>query len=75
MNSVQSRMARAALQLGIRDLAKAAKVSSNTISRLESGEELRERTADDIRRAYEEKGARFIEDDEWVGVAIKRERL
>lgn len=72
MNSVQSRMARAALQLGIRDLAKAAKVSSNTISRLESGEELRERTADDVRRAFEVKGVRFIEDDEWVGVAIKR---
>ena len=75
MKAIQSRMARAALQIGMREAAIAAKVSTNTLIRLEGGEELRERTADDIRRAYEEKGVRFIEDDEWLGVAIRRDRL
>lgn len=75
MKPAQSRMARAAIDMGVREAASAAKVSTQTITRFEKGEELRERTADDIRRAYEEKGVRFIEDDEWLGVAIKRERL
>lgn len=71
MKPVQSRMARAALQLGIRDLAQAAKVSTNTISRLENGEDLRERTIEDIRRAYEAAGARFIEDGDWIGTMVR----
>lgn len=71
MRPVQSRMARAALQIGVRDVAEAAKVSTQTITRMEKGEGLRERTVDDIQRAYEAAGARFIEDGEWVGVMVK----
>jgi transcriptional regulator with XRE-family HTH domain len=71
MKPVQSRMARAALRIGVREIADAAKVSTQTITRLEKGEEMRERTVDDIRRAYEAAGARFTEDGEWVGTSVR----
>src|SRR4051794_33742488 len=53
MNEAQCRMARAALQIGIRDIAKMAKVAPGTISRLEAGEELKPRTVEAIRHAFE----------------------
>ena len=63
LEPVQSRMARAALGWGVRDLAAAAKVAVETVSRLERGEQLRERTVDDIRRALEQAGVEFIEEN------------
>ncbi len=60
MLAVQCRMARVALGLGVRDLAKLAKVSPDTVARLERGEELRERTIDAIQRALEGAGVEFI---------------
>jgi transcriptional regulator with XRE-family HTH domain len=60
---VQSRMARAALGLGVRDLASAAKVSIDTVARFERGDELKERTIDALRRALEEAGVEFIEEN------------
>jgi transcriptional regulator with XRE-family HTH domain len=60
ISSVQSKMARAALGWGIRDLAHVAKVSSDTISRLERGEELKERTLNDIRLSFERAGVEFL---------------
>ena len=59
MTPVQSRMARAALQLGIRDVAKLAKVAPSTISRLEAGETLQPRTVESIRHALEKAGVEF----------------
>jgi creatinine amidohydrolase/Fe(II)-dependent formamide hydrolase-like protein len=56
----QSRMARAALEWGIRDLAKAALVSHDTVVRFERGEELKDRTVDAIREAFERNGVEFI---------------
>jgi DNA-binding XRE family transcriptional regulator len=53
MNEAQSRMARAVLKIGVRDLAKIAKVSTDTIVRLERGEDLKERTVDAVRAALE----------------------
>jgi len=47
----------------VRDLAKAAGVSSNTVSRLERGEELGPRTIKAIREALEAAGAVFIDED------------
>lgn len=73
MHPVQSRMARTALKLGVREVAEAAKVSTSTIFRLETGEELKERTVIDIQRVYEDAGARFVTDKEWVGVMVKDE--
>jgi len=54
-------MARAALELGVRELAEAAKVSTNTITRFERGEELKERTVEAIRAALESAGVLFID--------------
>jgi transcriptional regulator with XRE-family HTH domain len=56
---VQCRMARAALGLGVRDLAAAAKVASDTVARFERGDELKERTVDALRRALEDAGVEF----------------
>ena len=60
LSAAQCRMARAGLELGVRDLAKAAAVSTNTISRLEGGEALQPRTLAAIRTALEAAGVEFI---------------
>lgn len=71
----QCRMARAAVEIGIRDLAADAKVSPNTISRLERGEALYPRTLDAVRSALEARGVVFLGDGEvadgGVGVRLK----
>ena len=54
-------MARAATGLGVRELADVAKVSADTIVRLEKGEALKPRTVDAIRSALEAAGVEFIE--------------
>jgi transcriptional regulator with XRE-family HTH domain len=46
LQPIQCRMARAALGMGVRELAAAAKVSADTVARFERGEELKERTID-----------------------------
>ena len=74
MTPSQSRMARAALKIGVIDVAKAAKVSTNTITRFEAGEALRERTVDDLKRAYEGLGIQFLDEGDVAlgpGVALK----
>jgi hypothetical protein len=71
MNAVQCRMARAALQLGVRELAAKAKVSPATIVRFEASEELRERTVDAIRSALEAAGVEFTNGDQ-PGVRLAR---
>jgi transcriptional regulator with XRE-family HTH domain len=60
----QCRMARAALGLGVRDLAAAAKVSTDTVARFERGEELKERTIEALRRALEAAGVEFTNGDQ-----------
>lgn len=61
MLAVQSKMARAATGLGIRELATAAGVSPDTVSRLERGETLAPRTLAVIRTALESAGVVFID--------------
>jgi transcriptional regulator with XRE-family HTH domain len=63
MLAVQCKGARVMLGLGVRDLAKAAGVSSNTVSRLERGEELGPRTVKAIREALETAGVEFIDEN------------
>lgn len=63
MNAVQCKMARVATGLGIRELAAEAKVSPNTISRLERGEDLKPATIAAIRTALEAAGVEFIEEN------------
>jgi len=60
---VQCRMARAALGLGVRELAAAAKVSIDTVARFERGAELKERTIEALQRALEAAGVEFIREN------------
>ena len=74
MNAAQCRMARAALRLGVRDLAALARVSPDTVARLERGEELKERTVDVIRAALESAGVTFInENGGGPGVRLRKD--
>lgn len=52
-------MARAALGLGVRELAAAAKVSIDTVARFERGDELKERTVEALQRTLEAAGVEF----------------
>jgi transcriptional regulator with XRE-family HTH domain len=63
MAPVQSKMARAATELRIEDVAEMAQVAAGTIVRFERGEELKPRTVEAIQRAFEEAGVEFINDD------------
>ena len=66
-------MARVALALGVRELAEAAKVSPDTVARLERGEVLKERTVDAIRAALEAAGVEFIpENGGGPGVRLRK---
>ena len=56
----QSKMARVALGWGVRDLAKRAGVSPDTIARLERGEQLKASTLHAVRTAFEAAGIEFI---------------
>jgi transcriptional regulator with XRE-family HTH domain len=73
MTPAQCRMARAAIEIGVRELAEAAKVSTNTVTRFERGESLRERTVDALRGALEAAGVEFT-NGEQSGVRLKKGR-
>ena len=60
ISPTQLKMARAALGWGVRELASEAKVSRDTISRLERGETLKERTLDAVRGALQRAGVEFL---------------
>ena len=70
MNGVQCRLARVALGLGVRELAKTAEVSTETIVRLEKGETLRPATLERIRSVLEEAGIVFIAEEGGRGFGI-----
>lgn len=73
MNAAQSKMARAATGLGVRELAEAAGVSPNTVARLERGEELKPATIAAIRAALEAAGVIFIEGNgDGPGVKLRK---
>jgi transcriptional regulator with XRE-family HTH domain len=73
MNAAQCKMARAATGLGVRDLAKLADVSPNTVARLERGEALKESTVSAIRAALEQAGVIFVDQNgEGPGVRLRR---
>ena len=73
MLPIQCRMARTALNLGVKELAELANVSTNTVSRLEAGEELKPRTVAAIRHALESAGVEFIaENGGGAGVRLRK---
>lgn len=64
LTPVQCRMARAALQIGVRDLAKLAGVSAMTVTRFENRHsEGHPATLEKLRTALEAGGVEFIPDD------------
>ncbi|ARC87388.1 helix-turn-helix transcriptional regulator [Rhodovulum sulfidophilum] len=66
-------MARSGLSMGVRELAEAAGVSTNTITRLEKGEALKPRTLEAIQSAFEAAGVEFIpENGGGPGVRLKK---
>jgi transcriptional regulator with XRE-family HTH domain len=73
MLPIQCKMARVALNLGIRELAALAKVAPATISRLEAGEELKPRTIEAVQAVLEAAGVEFIaENGSGAGVRLKK---
>jgi transcriptional regulator with XRE-family HTH domain len=73
MTPLQCRMARTALNMGVRELAEAARVSTNTVTRFERGEQLLERTVDVLRLALESAGVEFIaENGGGPGVRLRK---
>jgi transcriptional regulator with XRE-family HTH domain len=74
MTPQQCRMARAALGLGVRDLAEIADVSPNTVARLERGERLHSQTLRHLRGALEAGGVTFLAEGEgsgWGGPGVR----
>jgi transcriptional regulator with XRE-family HTH domain len=71
MNAAQCRMARAALRLSVRDLAKMAEVATGTITRLEAGEALQSRTRAAVQHALEKAGVVFTNGEE-PGIRLKK---
>ncbi|PSH57521.1 transcriptional regulator [Phyllobacterium brassicacearum] len=71
MDPMQCRMARAALQLGVLELAKLANVSTNTIVRFERGELLRKSTVDSIKDIFESAGVEFIPESDGKGFGVR----
>ena len=61
--------------MGVRDLAKAASVSPDTVARLERGENIRTTTIAAIRSALETAGVEFIaENGGGAGVRLKKKQ-
>jgi hypothetical protein len=73
ISAVQSRMARAALGWGVRDLAREASVGVSTVARFEGGAEIIPATLEAIRRALEKGGVEFTNGGA-PGVRLKPQR-
>ena len=72
MTPIQCKMARAALEWGIRDLANQADVAASTVSRFEAGENVNLNTMTAMKSALESAGIEFIaENGGGPGVRLK----
>ena len=63
MTPDQCRIARAAIQLRVGELAYAAKLSANTVVRFERGGALKKRTTEALQAALEAPGIIFVEEN------------
>ncbi|MGV2980348.1 helix-turn-helix domain-containing protein [Camelimonas sp. ID_303_24] len=61
MLPIQCRMARTAVGWGVRELAREANVSADTVSRFERGEDLLPRTVATLQSALESAGVIFLD--------------
>ena len=64
-------MARAAVGWGVRELAKRAGVTANTVTRIENGADAKQSTMDRLQRALEAAGVEFTNGDQ-PGVRLKK---
>jgi len=74
LTPTQCKMARIALDWGVRELADATGLNVNTVSRFESGKKANATTPKLIRQAFEAAGVLFIDADETAdeGVRLKK---
>jgi transcriptional regulator with XRE-family HTH domain len=63
MRPVQLKMARAAVGWGVRELAKKAGVTANTVTRIENGADAKQSTIDRLQHALEAAGIEFIQEN------------
>jgi len=63
MKPIQLKMARAAAGWGVRDLAKKAGVTANTVTRIENGADAKQSTMDKLQHALEVAGIEFIDEN------------
>ena len=64
MRAIQVRMARAAVGWGVRELAKKAGITANTVTRIENGADAKQSTMDALQRALEAAGVEFTNGDQ-----------
>jgi transcriptional regulator with XRE-family HTH domain len=75
MKAVQLRMARAAVRWGVRELAKKAGVTANTVTRIENGADAKQSTVERLQNALEAAGVEFIaENGGGPGVRVRKPR-
>ena len=73
MKPVQLKMARAAVGWGVRELAKKAGVTANTVTRIENGADAKQSTMDRLQHALEAAGIEFIpENGGGPGVRLRK---
>ena len=73
---IQVRMGRAAIGWSVRELARNAGVTPNTISRIENGGDALASTMERLQTALEDAGVIFIDaDDEGPGVRLRGDRV
>jgi transcriptional regulator with XRE-family HTH domain len=73
MKAVQLKMARAAVGWGVRELAKKAGVTANTVTRIENGADAKQSTMDRLQSALEAAGIEFIEENGGgLGVRLRK---
>jgi transcriptional regulator with XRE-family HTH domain len=63
MKAVQLKMARVAVGWGVRELAKKAGVTANTVTRIENGADAKQSTMDRLQHALETAGIEFIQEN------------
>jgi transcriptional regulator with XRE-family HTH domain len=71
MKAIQLRMARAAVGWGVRELAKRAGVTANTVTRIENGADAKQSTMESLQRALEAAGVEFTNGDQ-PGVRLSK---
>jgi transcriptional regulator with XRE-family HTH domain len=71
MTPTQMRMARAALQLTVRDIETKAGVNKNTISRYESGRDILASALQKLEKLFRDEGVIFLEEDTSGGQGLR----